>query len=51
MVKNPSAMQEALFDSSVGKTPWRSAWQPTPVFLPEESSRTEERGGLQSTGS
>ena len=25
-------------------------WQPTPVFLPEESPRTEEPGGLQSMG-
>ena len=31
--------------------PWRRAWQPTPVFLPEESPRTEEPGGLQSMGS
>ena len=38
------------FDSWVGKIPWRSAWQPTPVFLTGESPRTEEPGGLQSTG-
>ena len=25
------------FDPGVGKIPWRSAWQPTPVFLPGES--------------
>ena len=25
------------FNSWVGKIPWRSAWQPTPVFLPGES--------------
>ena len=30
------------FDPSVGKIPWRRAWQPTPVFLPEESLWTEE---------
>ena len=29
---------------------WRSAWQPTPVFLPGESPWTEEAGGLQSMG-
>ena len=23
------------FDPWVGKIPWRRAWQPTPVFLPE----------------
>ena len=25
------------FDTSVGKIPWRRAWQPTPVFLPGKS--------------
>ena len=25
------------FHPWVGKTPWRRAWQPTPVFLPGES--------------
>ena len=25
-----------MFDPWVGKIPWRRAWQPTPVFLPEE---------------
>ena len=25
------------FDPWVGKMPWRSEWQPTPVFLPGES--------------
>ena len=34
------------FDSWVGKVPWRTAWQPTPVFLPGESPRTEDPGGL-----
>ena len=27
---------------------WRRVWQPTPVFLPGESPRTEEPGRLQS---
>ena len=31
--------------------PWRREWQPTPVFLPGESSWTEKPGGLQSMGS
>ena len=31
-----------------GRFPWRRAWQPTPVFLPEESAWTEEPGRLQS---
>ena len=35
-------------DPWVGKIPWRRAWQPTPVFLPGESSWTEELGRLQS---
>ena len=25
-----------------GKIPWRRAWQPTPIFVPEESPWTEE---------
>ena len=35
----------------VRKVPWRRDWQPMPVFLPGESPRTEEPGGLQSMGS
>ena len=38
------------FNPYVGKIPWRRKRQPTPVFLPGESSRTEEPGGLQFTG-
>ena len=34
----------------VRKVPWRRYWQPMPVFLPGESPRTEEPGGLQSMG-
>ena len=34
----------------LGSIPWRRAWQPTPVFLPGESPRKEEPGGLQSMG-
>ena len=34
----------------LGRTPWRRAWQPTPAFLPGESSRAKEPGGLQSMG-
>ena len=40
MVKNPPAMRETW----IGKIPWRRAWQPIPVFLPGESSWTEEPG-------
>ena len=46
MVKNLPAMWETW----VGKIPWRRAWQPTLVFLPRESPWTEEPGRLQSMG-
>ena len=39
-VKNPLAMQEPqeMQVWSLGwEDPWRREWQPTPVFLPEES--------------
>ena len=29
--------KSSRFDPWVGKIPWRRAWRPTPVFLPEES--------------
>ena len=48
LVKNLHAMWRPGFDPWVGKIPWRKKWQPTPVFLPGESPRTEEPGGLQS---
>ena len=36
----------AGFDPWIGKIPWRRAWQPAPVFLPEESPWIQEPGGL-----
>ena len=54
MVKNGLANAGNVrdgFDPWVRKISWRKAWQPTPVFLPEESPWTEEPGGLQSMGS
>ena len=36
------------FNPWIGKIHWSRKWQPTPVFLPEESPRTEEPGALQS---
>ena len=36
------------FDAWVGKIPWRSAWQPTPVFLPEESHGQRSLEGYSS---
>ena len=35
----------------LGRSLWRRAWQPTPVFLAGESPWTEEPGGLQFMGS
>ena len=34
------------FNPWVRKIPWGRKWQPAPVFLPEESPRTDEPGGL-----
>ena len=39
------------FDPWVREIPWRKTRQPTPVFLPRESSQTGEAGGLQFIGS
>ena len=44
------------FDPWIGKSPWKRAWQSTPVTthsnsLAWEIPWTEESGGLQSTGS
>ena len=39
--KNPLANagrhKRCMFNSWIRKIPWRRAWQPTPVFFPEES--------------
>ena len=55
MVMNlPASAQDVRDLGSIpgfGKTPWRRAWQPTPVFLPGESPWTEKPGGLQFIGS
>ena len=39
-MKNLPANMEDMrhgFDPWVGQIPWKRAWRPTPVFLPEES--------------
>ena len=47
VVKNPPAnantgdLKGHRFNPWVGKLPWRRAWQPTPVFLPEEPMNRE----------
>ena len=51
MVRIRLQWRRPRFDPWVGKIPWRRAWQPTLVFLPGESSWTEEPGGLQTMGS
>ena len=41
VVKNPPANagdKRHGLDAWVGKIPWRRGWQPTLVFLPEESN-------------
>ena len=47
-IKNLPAMRETWVQSLGWEDPWRRAERPTPVFLPGESPRTEEPGGLQS---
>ena len=34
----------------IGKIPWRREWQPTPVFLPEESLWIEKPAELEFMG-
>jgi len=34
----------------LGRSPWRRAWQPTPVFFPGESLWMKEPGRPQSIG-
>ena len=49
MVKNLPASAEDVkrreFDPRLGKIPWIRKWQPTPVFLPEESHRQKSLAG------
>ena len=50
-VKSPPAMQgQPGSIPGWGRFPWRRDRLPTPVFLPRESSWTEEPGRLQSIG-
>ena len=50
MVKNWPAMQETRVWSRVGKIPWRSKWQLTPVFLPGEVHRLRSLVSYSSWG-
>ena len=38
------------FDPWIRKIPWRRAWQPTPVFLPEESHEQRSLAGYSQWG-
>ena len=40
----------AMWETRIGKIPWRKTQQPTPVFLPGESPWIEVPGRLQSMG-
>ena len=42
--------QRHEFDPWVGKIPWRRKWQPTPVFLPEESHGQRSLAGYSPQG-
>ena len=56
VVKNLPAMQEMQemwvqsLGGEVGKIPWRKAWQPTPVFLPEKSHGQSSLAGYSLWG-
>ena len=45
MIENPPTLQRLGFNSWVGKTPWKREWQPTPIFLPEESQGQRSLAG------
>ena len=49
VVKTPPAnardTRDVGLDPWAGKIPWRSEWQPTPVFLPRESHGQSSLGG------
>ena len=50
-VCNAEDTERCEFDPRVGKSAWRRAWQPTPVFfLAWRIPWTEEPGRLQSIG-
>ena len=50
MVKNSPEMQETWVWSQGWEIPWKRAYKPIPLFLPEESPWRGEPGGLQSMG-
>ena len=50
MVKNLPAMRRPGFNPWVGKIHWRREWQPSPVFLPEESHGQRSLAGYSPWG-
>ena len=53
LVKNPSADagdKRPWFNPWVGNIPWKKAWQPTPVFLLQESHGQRSLAGYSPWG-
>ena len=50
MVKNLLQWGRPRFDPWIGNIPWRRKWQPTPVFLPEESNGRRSLAGYSPWG-
>ena len=46
----PCRCRRHRLDPRVGKIPWRRQWQPTPVFLPEESHGQRSLAGYSPWG-
>ena len=46
----PDNAKRHRFDPWVSKTSWRRKWQPTPVFLPEESHGQKSLAGYSPQG-
>ena len=40
--------KKCRLNPQIGKIPWRRAWEPTPVFLPEESHGQRSHGVTKS---
>ena len=49
-LKNPPAIQETWVSIPGPRSPWRKAWQPTPVFLPGESHGLRSLVGYRPSG-
>ena len=47
---NAGALRDEGFDPWARKMPWRTAWQPTPVFLPGESQGQRSLAGYSPWG-